>query len=71
MSIASELAGVALSMPADRFRRVRFDMGSKKIVLGDGARIVPMSTLLTSVTFLSHEVVGDIDVGRVSVAVMM
>lgn len=60
-----------LSSTAERFRLVRFEMGSKKIVLGLGAGRTPMSTFSASTILRSHVVVGAIVVGLVRVEVTM
>lgn len=70
-SLTSDGAADVLSSIIDFFLRVRFDIGSRKIVRGRGACSDPISTFSTSITFLSQDEVGAIDVGLVSVAVTM
>lgn len=60
---------------ASRFRDdlalVLLDIGSKDMTRGFGNNIGAMSIESVRYTFVSHDVVGDIVVGRVSVAVNM
>jgi hypothetical protein len=67
----------AVSAPAvsGRFRdglaRRRRDMGSKDIIRGFGSGMGAMSIDSMRLTFVSHDAVGDMVVGRVMVAVNM
>jgi hypothetical protein len=51
------------------FVRIRFDIGSKDITRGFGFGVEAMSIVSRRYTFVSHDVVGDIVVGRVNVDV--
>jgi TnpA family transposase len=64
-------ASVAAVSGRFRFARVRRDMGSKEMMRGFGWGIGAMSTASSRLTLVSHEVVGEMVVGRVSVAVSM
>jgi hypothetical protein len=55
----------------DVFARPRRDMGSNEIIRGFGSTTGAMSIDSTRLTLVSHEAVGEIVVGRVSVAVSM
>jgi hypothetical protein len=53
------------------FARPRREMGSNEIIRGFGSIMGAMSMESIKLTFASHEVVGEIVVGRVIVAVSM
>lgn len=69
------VAVAAVEVVPARFRedlpRVRLDMGSKEMTRGFGTNTGAISTVSVTYTLVSHEVVGDMVVGRVSVAVSM
>jgi len=76
--LGTSLGAVAVTVvdevPA-RFRedlaRVRLDIGSKEMTRGFGTSTGAMSTVSVKYTLVSHEVAGDMVVGRVNVAVSM
>lgn len=69
--ISCEADPDGLSWIADFFLRVRFEIGSKKMVLDRGGASNPTSICWTRVTFLSHVDVGAMLVGLVNVAVTL
>ena len=69
------VCGVPSAAATGRFRavlpRARRDMGSSDIIRGFGSGTGAISIVSVRYTFVSHEAVGDMVVGRVKVAFSM